>query len=857
MAAFARSWEQSHPGDFLFEHYFGATPESAAPDAFLRRLLEELKARFKILDALPRENYRLAQTMLNWLRRAADQARILLVLDGLDQVAGSEPDRRLLFLPTAFPQNVAVLASAPHSPALESLRERGWAQYCLPQASDAEVDAMVGEYLTIHARTLEPALRHQLVTAAAARNPLFLRTVLEELRQLGKFEELSNRVRYYLEADNPRDLFLRVLARWEEDFDQEEQGRPRLELVRPALTLLWASRQGLAETEWLDLLGDGTQPLPRAFLTPLFLAMDPHLTQRKGLFTFGHDFLRQAVEARFLPAEEQKRAAHLAVADYFERHSEQRGFRPRKAAEWPYQLQTAEAWDRLEACLTDIPLFVALYADGSSSESTAYWKSLQSRHPDLSRLYADAYARWNATPLKARDHYIPMQIGQFLCDTGYYKAAEPLLRRGLEAVEQVLGPDHPDTLVGLNGLGELLENQGDTVGAEALYRRAWEKRERVLGPMNPYTIQSLSNLGQLLFNRGDLSGAEPFVRRAQELSEQFLGEDYPLTLACMKNLADLHAKLRQFGTAETLYRRALSCRDRGFGRDHPWSIGTLIALAGLLQAQGRHADAEPFVRRAVETAERTRGDEDPDVLQTLMGVAALLQQKGEWQGADSLYRRAVEISSNIFGAEHRHTVEGMNRLALVLLTRQKYDEAEPLFQKALGAAERILGPDHRETLNSANGLAAALFHKQDYAEAESLFRRVLEGRERAMGSDNPELVESIHNLAMAASMTGESGESEVFFRRGIALGERHLGAENDGTLRCVISLAELLVDIRKFSQALPLYERAVESLQKISIAAGSVDPRLRPALTGYVTCLRELGCTEVEIRDRLQSLICT
>ena len=179
------------------------------------------------------------------------------MLDGLNQVQGSEPDRRLGFLPRHFPLHVVSLASVLPGPALDALRERGWAEHELPLADRAEVDAMVGEYLAIHARTLEPALRNELVTAPGAKNPLFLRTVLEELRQFGSFERLPQRVRYYLEADNPKDLFLRVLARWQEDFDAKDPDQEPLKrnLVRRALTYLWAARQGLSEPEWLDLLG--------------------------------------------------------------------------------------------------------------------------------------------------------------------------------------------------------------------------------------------------------------------------------------------------------------------------------------------------------------------------------------------------------------------------------------------------------------------------------------------------------------------------------------------------------------------------------------------------------------------------
>ena len=874
LAAWARDWAQNHPEDFLFQHYFGATPDGASPEGFLRRLLGELKARFGITDDIPTDPEKLRDVLPLWLAQTIGKGRIIFVLDGLNQVQGNEPDRHLLFLPRHFPPHATVLVSALDGPALDELLKRGWAKHDLPLADQAEVDDMVGEYLKIHARTLELELRHQLVTAPGAKNPLFLRTVLEELRQFGSFERLPQRVRHYLEANNPKDLFLRVLTRWQEDFDgkDSEQDKPKLDLVRRALTHLWAARQGLSESEWLDLLGWNPQPaethsairnpqsaispfpLPRALWAPFFLALEPHLSQRAGLFAFGHDFLRQSVETRFLPTTDSRRDAHLAVADYFEFHLQQRGIRPRKVTEWPYQLQAAGAWDRLQACLTDIPLFSALYQHESPWELIAYWNSLQARHPNLGQLYSEAYARWSATPFKDRDHYVPMQLGQFLRDSGYYSAAEPFLRRGLEALEQTLGPDHRDTLVAINSLGELLEDQGDEASAEALYRRAWEGRERVFGPENPYTLQSLSNLGRLLLNQGDLAQAEPLIRRAKELSERFLGEDYPLTLACLQNLAELEGAYSHYVIAEALCRRALAGRERLLGRDHPSSIWTLLALARLLQSQGDHTRAEPLLRRAVETAERAQGVEHPDTILSLASLASLLQAKGDYTGAELLHRRAVETSSRVLGAEHRHTLAGTNRLAHVLLIQKDHATAEPLFRKALAAAERTLGPEHRETLNSVNGLAAVLFQKGEYGEAEPLFRRVLKWRERALGPDHPDLVESIHNLAQAVSMTREASESEALFRRAVALSERHLGAEHEETLRCVMSLADFLVDISEFSRAQPLYERAVESLQKTSAAAGFADPRLRSALTGCVTCLRERGHSETEIRNRLESM---
>ena len=104
------------------------------------------------------------------------------------------------------------------------------------------------------------------------------------MRQFGSFERLPERVRHYLEAKHPKDLFLRVLTRWQEDYDDaSEKELLKKDLVRRAMTHLGAARQGLSEPEWLDLLGDDGNPLPRALWTPLFLALEPHLSRRAGL----------------------------------------------------------------------------------------------------------------------------------------------------------------------------------------------------------------------------------------------------------------------------------------------------------------------------------------------------------------------------------------------------------------------------------------------------------------------------------------------------------------------------------------------------------------------------------------------
>ena len=107
------------------------------------------------------------------------------------------------------------------------------------------------------------------------------------------------------------------------------------------MTLLWAARRGLMEDEMLELLGGqpNGEPLPRAYWSPLYLAAEHALTIRGGLIGFFHDYIRRAVEHRYLPEQEQQQAAHRSLAEYFA------AFEPdaRTVDELPWQLAQAEA----------------------------------------------------------------------------------------------------------------------------------------------------------------------------------------------------------------------------------------------------------------------------------------------------------------------------------------------------------------------------------------------------------------------------------------------------------------------------------------------------------------------------------
>ncbi|KAH7007845.1 Tetratricopeptide repeat-domain-containing protein [Microdochium trichocladiopsis] len=77
---------------------------------------------------------------------------------------------------------------------------------------------------------------------------------------------------------------------------------------------------------------------------------------------------------------------------------------------------------------------------------------------------------------------------------GRWAEAESLDLQVMEIKKKVLGPEHPDTLTGINNLACTWKGQGRHDDALDLMRRCVQLNEQVLGPHHPHTMSSLCEL---------------------------------------------------------------------------------------------------------------------------------------------------------------------------------------------------------------------------------------------------------------------------------------------------------------------------------------------------------------------------
>lgn len=742
-------YRQVHPTDQVHEYYLGASSDASAPTTLVRHLTEHIKRITHSDDEVPGDPQALFDSLPTWLAYASSHAgkenyRWVITFDGLN---GLNDLRDLRWWPQFLPDRVHIVVSCLPGQVLEALQTNGdWHEILVEPLNTDSARDLLRAYLGQYNKTLAASLETRVLQHPLAINPLFLRTLAEELRLFGSHEELSDRLDHYLTSITVDDLFERLLERVEEDSDKHT--------VQTVLTALWASRAGLTEQEILAYA-----KLVPATWAPIRLALDSALLESGGRITFAHDYMKIAVSDRYMSGNNElddatqslealglRRQAHLDLAEFFDGQPVDQ----RTAEELPYQWLCAKAWDELKACLSQRPMFEEMVKHRGQEELLGYWLALErAADAEIGRDYEAAWAAWAPDERVIETGDLANLLAQFQIFAGRYRLfSENLTRLSLDLEERINGPESPSIGTKLNSLGSLLRDMGDYAAAESLYRRALAISEKAQGSVHPSTGTYLNNLAVLFQDIGDYAAAEPLFRRALAIAEKVQGPEHPSTGISLNNLAGLLQAKGDYDAAEPLCRGALALAERALGPQHPETGLRVNNLATLLREIGDYRAAEPLFRRALAIAEKALGPEHPSTGTVLNNLALLHQDIGDCSIAEPLLRRALVIVEKVLGTEHPETGISLDNLALLLRAQGDYGAAEPLHRRALAIAEKALGPEHPGTGISLYNLASLLWARGDHTAAEPLYRRAAALVAKNDGENSIAYGQSLHNLGV-------------------------------------------------------------------------------------------------------------
>jgi telomerase protein component 1 len=350
LASFAKQYTASHPDTFVLAHFIGVSPGSTDVRRTLLRLCRELSQRFDLGEEILEHYHELRKILPVIIDRSCSQSRIVLILDGLNQLDASYVAHELLWLPRTVPPGLRLIVSTLEGDCLDALRRR------VPRARELEVGPLLDderkEIVTLglgtYRKQVDAYQMEQLLAKRESASPLYLIVACEELRVFGEFERVTELITNL--PDEVEGLLQQVIERFEQDHGRE--------LVESALSLLECSRHGLLESEMLELLRrEGEDHLPQAIWSLLYRSLQFYLRPPdetgEGALDFFHGQLSKAVKRRYLESDDRRVAAHRRLARLFASKANTRndgqwaGNYPRSLSELPYHLLEGRMYEEL------------------------------------------------------------------------------------------------------------------------------------------------------------------------------------------------------------------------------------------------------------------------------------------------------------------------------------------------------------------------------------------------------------------------------------------------------------------------------------------------------------------------------
>jgi tetratricopeptide (TPR) repeat protein len=776
LANWARRWRQRHPEDFLLLHFIGSTAESTDYTRILRRILGELKRRFDLPGEVPTEASAVCREFPNWLSMAGARGRVILVLDALNQLEDRDQAPELAWFPEYVPPTVRVLLSSLPGPSLDVLKRRGYPTFQVEPLSSGEQRKLIDDYLWQYRKRLSGPRIARLLQSPPTTNPLYLRVLLDELRVFGVHEQLNARLDAYLEAQSPAELYRKVLERLEADYEKERPG-----LVGEALALLWAARRGLTESELLDLL-----VVPRALWSPMYLAAQDSLVVRSGLLGFFHDYLRQAVQERYLVTEQQKTKAHQRLAAYFEHP----GVTDRKVDELPWHLYQAGETERLERALSDLAFSQAIW-DKNPFDLYTYWAFLE-RGGDFQK--QRTYQKVVQNPGNHQNHLF--WVSELCYRTGVLEASLTI-RKAWAALAQKAG-DLDSLRAALSSQAVILQVWGELNGALTLLKEA-ERLARTLGSTDGLLV-ALGNQAVILQDCGDLDGALALIKEQVRLARE-LGDKDGLQIS-LGNQGVIHWVRGDLDEAMRLHEeQAQICRETGNKDGLSRSLGNQAnihyARGDLDEAMRLHEEEERICRQLGHRGE---------LWGSLNNQALIHYDRGEYDRAMRLFKEQEQICREL---GNKNGLQGaLGNQALIHYDRGEFDRAMRLCKEQ----EQIC----RE-LGNKNGLQTSLANQANIhsarGELDDAMNLHKEQGQICRELDNKHsLAASFGNQAGIYHIRGELDQAMTLYKEQEKIC-REL-REPEGLAICLANQAELLAEkLDRAADALPLAEEA-EALVK-------------------------------------------
>lgn len=804
----------------LLEHYLGSSSDAADTVAMLRRVIEYIRRLTENTDPVAADTEELFDSVPTWLAVASafaqkNKTRWIFVFDALNNLNGY---RDLKWFPAYLPERIQIVVSCLEGEVKEALQTKGeWNSLFVEPLDPKGQSQLLTEYLNRFNKSLPADLLNQALGHPLANNPLWLKTLAEELRLFGSHEELSNRLNTLLgppkgkdENEQPTvdDLFEHVLQRIEGD-----QG-PKL--VQDALTAIWASRAGLSEPELLEILAPHSvttanakkaNKLPPAQWAPVRNALDEMLLESGGRIIFGHDYVKVAVKDRYLPSESLQRNAHKQLAECFAK----RKVDERVAEELPHQLREANSWAALLACLQDKVLFLAFIKYRGMQEVLGYWLAWEvATNGATETALKSAWRRW-ALPMNSLDcARVASNLERFLSYAGRPSTFALKIANGVVNTFNKLPRCSNQAIEALINLADLYRVRSEHKPALKCARNAIDNSSKKL-VISGAIWNSWFSYADILLAVSRYSEAESAYSNALDCAVRYKGNQSTEANYVRLNSAWVSYAVGNYRKAECEFQDLFARLSLNPGLRDPKTTQALNNLALLLFNLCKLDDAEKLAKLELDNVQVMFGSAHWLTSMSALNLSWVEHAKGATEVAIARCSGVIQDFDKTFGATHPLWALAQSTKGWFLHVAGDIKGAETRYVNAIKSYTKIVGKNHIDLLAPVDGLGWLYLSDSDYEKAASYFERAYQLVLRNFGEEHPSNCIPLCGLALTTLAMGDNTLSQSLSKKALAIAEREFGSDHLDTAQAYTCLGATLNALGSFSEASENFEKAYRS----------------------------------------------
>ncbi|XP_062578941.1 TPR repeat-containing protein DDB_G0287407-like isoform X2 [Saccostrea cucullata] len=667
----------------LVYHCVGHAEDSTDPGQILQRLTDELEFAVDVMEGR-RERTTPSKTEVEDVRDIINQLsanisqvqskgkQCILVIDGVDKVSKTSRTEEVLFwLPRNLPDGTKMIVSANSSQSdivEELVTNRSYDKLEVQELSEDLRQEVSEKMLMEVGKELSPSQMRKIKESNAAKNPRYLKVLLNELIVFGYFRLLDQKIDSLLKSGSVDELFEKVLERLEEDYREIEFEGNLVEQVTCAICL---SRQGMSEAELTDMFS-----VPSHIWSPLFFSVEKYFIDQRGLIQFGFSEFRDAVKRKYLADENLRKKYVQCIANYFEGqkqklsklHTLKNSEFARISLELPFAYQTLHETEKLAATLCDLSVLSYLI-DGNRYITEVYdlWKSTGYPWDEITEKYLAV------VDLQVAELYINKQedggvdqespglmviddlwnINRLLDYVHYFNGCEKVLERILDInaknYNEVNKSKNLTREEALYMLAVVYHHNSKLQKSTEIHQQVLEIREKRVPDMSTADKSDLAKLGHSYNGIGtnyqitaDYEKAEEYLKKSLECAK--IGNAKNDMASCYQNLGNICLATGDYHKAMEHFEEAIQLTKEVFFGHQPLSLGLLYNDLGVCCRRLNQVDnAEKYYQMSLDVKRNTVGNRHPLLCQTYVSLSFIETSKNNYQKALEYNQLAAEI----------------------------------------------------------------------------------------------------------------------------------------------------------------------------------------------------------------------